>query len=243
MDQATLTGGVIKKKPEPKIKFIDGAHRYFDEDTGKELISATTFIKKFFAPFDKYAVSEICSQKDGIPAEIIRAQWENETHVGTLTHSYAECKIKKITPPVPTTPDVIGLFHAVDGFLQNEKVNYLFTEKIVGSPRLGVAGTIDVGLIINGMLYIGDWKTNKNIQMFGYNNKCALHPISHLQDCNYIQYTLQMSLYKYILEEEYGHTVYGLRLIHLKRDGTYHIYQPEELRTDITKMLRHSKLL
>jgi len=37
-------------------------------------------------------------------------------------------------------------------------------------------------------------------------------PLEHLPDCNYFHYCLQLNLYKYILESEYGMTVSAMYL-------------------------------
>ena len=40
----------------------------------------------------------------------------------------------------------------------------------------------------------------------------ALPPIGHIEDCPYFHYALQLSLYKYILEKNYGIEIADLRL-------------------------------
>ena len=38
-------------------------------------------------------------------------------------------------------------------------------------------------------------------------------PVSHLPDCNYYHYALQLSLYAYFLEQELGYSCAGLELL------------------------------
>lgn len=81
------------------------------------------------------------------------------------------------------------------------------------------AGTIDFVDYQNGEYIIYDWKrSDKLISKNGlpiknslYGEK-ALPPIDNLDDSPYYHYALQLSLYKYILEKNYGITVSKLRL-------------------------------
>ena len=45
-----------------------------------------------------------------------------------------------------------------------------------------------------------------------------LKPIQHLDSCNFNSYSLQLSLYAYMLEKRYGYKIAGLYLIHLRED-------------------------
>lgn len=66
-------------------------------------------------------------------------------------------------------------------------------------------------------------------------------PVSHLQDCNGIHYTIQLSLYAYFLEQ-FGYTCKSLTLIHLITDKDHNIIQEvkyplEYIKKDIKKIL------
>ena len=77
----------------------------------------------------------------------------------------------------------------------------LEAEKVIASPKLGIAGTVDLLLKKDNQLYIADWKFVREIK---YNNiwRKAKFPIQHLDDCNYYKYVLQLNLYSYILRKE-----------------------------------------
>ena len=51
-----------------------------------------------------------------------------------------------------------------------------------------------------GQVNIFDFKTNKEIEFTSKYNKRLFHPISHLEDCNYNKYALQLSFYAYLSE-------------------------------------------
>ena len=59
---------------------------------------------------------------------------------------------------------------------------------------------------------------------------------SHLVDCNFNKYQLQLSLYAYLLEEEYNVIIEELNLVHLKEDG-YKVYNCDYMKNTIKEML------
>ena len=66
----------------------------------------------------------------------------------------------------------------------------------------------------DGTLMIYDWKRCKDIVKTNNWNKYSTNSIiSHLPDTNYWHYTLQLNLYKMILETKYGFTVKDIQLV------------------------------
>jgi hypothetical protein len=107
----------------------------------------------------------------------------------------------------------------------------LFVEKRTYTYEHLVAGTIDCLLVKGKQFIIVDWKTNKKELHFkaGYykkvngiesstwvdTNECMLGPLKHLQHCKGVIYTMQLSLYAYILEL-WGLECIGLVLYHIR---------------------------
>ena len=59
-------------------------------------------------------------------------------------------------------------------------------------------------------------------------------------DCNFNVYTLQLSLYAYILQQlnpEFN--IRSLKLVHIARDGKQTIYEVEYRKDDVERMLKH----
>lgn len=110
----------------------------------------------------------------------------------------------------------------------------LYVEKRTYSYEHLVAGTIDCLLVKGKDFIIVDWKTNKKELYFksGYYRKVngiestewvdkkdyLLAPLTHIENCKGNTYTLQLSLYAYILEL-WGMNCIGLILYHL-REGS-----------------------
>jgi len=107
----------------------------------------------------------------------------------------------------------------------------LFVEKRTYSHEHLVAGTIDCLLVKGKQFIIVDWKTNKKELHFksGYYKKVNgiestqwvdkkeyfLAPLNHLEHCKGNVYTMQLSLYAYILEL-WGLQCIGLVLYHIR---------------------------
>ena len=68
------------------------------------------------------------------------------------------------------------------------------------------AGQIDL-LMRNGQEYVVvDWKRIKELQTDSRWGPLQ-YPLNHLPHCNYWLYSLQLNLYRFVLETEYGHQV------------------------------------
>ena len=90
------------------------------------------------------------------------------------------------------------------------------TEWMVWDKELKLAGSIDMLFTDrHNNLLIYDWKRCRQIKM---SNKwqSSTNPIfSELPDTNFWHYSLQLNIYKYLLEKNYGKQVVGLFLIFL----------------------------
>ena len=62
-----------------------------------------------------------------------------------------------------------------------------------------------------------DWKTSKSISTRSFNNKKGILPESSIvEDTKYNQYALQLSMYRYLLEEYYNLSISQQMIVHLK---------------------------
>ena len=104
------------------------------------------------------------------------------------------------------------------------------TEWLVYDMEKRLSGSIDLSLINNeGKIIICDWKRSKEIKMKGFKNtrtgetKRGFGIFSHLDDCNYQHYSLQLNIYRHILETHYGKEVVGLYLVIFHPNNDDHI--------------------
>jgi hypothetical protein len=87
------------------------------------------------------------------------------------------------------------------------------TEWLVFDQEHKVSGSIDmVYRKSDGTLAIYDWKRIEEVKTEN-RFQSGLGPVSHLPDTNYWHYSLQLNVYRYILQKHYGETVSELALV------------------------------
>lgn len=93
----------------------------------------------------------------------------------------------------------------------------LFPELLIYDDELKVAGTSDWVLRESGVVHIKDYKTSKTIDKMGFMDTTLLHPVNDVLNANFYVYTLQLSLYAYMLERK-GYTIGDLSLDHIDKE-------------------------
>lgn len=248
---------IVKKAYHPKGKhavlFREDNHTYID-NFGVNYTSGTTFIKKFHSEFDSVGISEKCSKNKknkkyfGRLPEDIRKEWAKEAKRGSSEgdncHFYAECLVSDMDRPQPISNRCKNIFKQVDiiGNILLKKYILIGAEFIVFSPYLKIAGMIDLLMYDadSNTVYILDWKQNKEITTSNtFRN--FFPPIDHLQESDKNTYTLQLSLYEFILKLE-GYfpkdAKYKRGLIHLS-ENWYKRIELEYYDYEIKEMLKH----
>lgn len=87
------------------------------------------------------------------------------------------------------------------------------TEWLVFDEEHKVSGSIDmVYRKPDGTLAIYDWKRIEEVKTEN-RFQSGLGPVSHLPDTNYWHYSLQLNVYRYILQKHYGEVVSELALV------------------------------
>jgi hypothetical protein len=64
----------------------------------------------------------------------------------------------------------------------------------------------------DGTLAIYDWKRIEEVKTEN-RFQSGLGPVAHLPDTNYWHYSLQLNVYRYIIQKHYGYTVSELALV------------------------------
>jgi hypothetical protein len=197
------------------VTFKESDHSYRNAD-GDLYTSVTTLLKKLVEPFDELAVAEKCSTKKptekypnkwyGVPVPTILDAWKNEreraAELGTWYHSYREHLL--YTLPNVITPNIDESTGIKKALGQRLLDNTIYPEFLCYLPSKKVAGQIDYLKVKDSVVYINDYKTSKVIKRKGFTNwegitKMMYAPVSHLDDCEYSKYALQLSLYMYIV--------------------------------------------
>lgn len=189
------------------LAFDEESHTY--SLNGRQLISTTTYLKRFSDTFNAFHASEAKEKKilrlnanDKRTGQYYRARWKHlkdeAAIMGTRVHLYAECYPDFDTP-------IDWREQAILDFYQWLPDNYvvLFTELRVYDESTLHAGTID-GLLFNkdtGKLVIYDWKTNtRNINEL-YKNKNMRGDFSNLKATSLNKFSIQLSDYANVLNK------------------------------------------
>jgi len=112
------------------------------------------------------------------------------------------------------------------------------TEWMIYDDDLKLAGSIDmVYKNDDGTLTIYDWKRAKDIsKTHDFNEKGSSPWTKHLPHTNFWHYSLQLNIYKAILERKYGVTVRDLYLVQLhpeSAENNFHVIQCADLQKEV----------
>lgn len=206
------------------IKFTSEDHKYTSIDNDNiEWVSVTRLVHLFKEKFDAEKMAKICAKGKNpkyagkTPKEIIEI-WNNENKraisVGSFFHDERERQLLghktlgKKGKDIPIVKPIVkdGVKYAPEQKLEEG----IYPELLVYLKSVGTCGQTDRAEVYDNLLKIADYKTSKTIKMKGYESydgkvKKMLPPLSHLDDCNYNDYALQLSTYAYmILKHNYN---------------------------------------
>lgn len=235
---------ILAKHPDGTvIEFNDAAHKYFTKNCDN-FTSATTLIHDYFPEFDKQGISKKYAEKHNMTQIDVLKKWQHECDVsvilGNMVHKFCEEKLLDQPYTVkPVTDKHRNVLRTADRAVDFLMKNFTFvdSEKIIFSEKYKIAGTIDLLMKRGNVIYILDWKTNKEIKLDNFFKNYGLKCLSHLDDNNYTKYCLQLNLYKWLLlKEKYYDNDIELKLIHLTEDR-FKIYPVKDYQKEITEMV------
>lgn len=218
----------------------------------KNLISVTTLLKSITPEFDKDVVSQKMAERSGVSqAEILR-QWEEKAvksrDKGTRVHQYIEDVISgKVDPILQRVNDRVPEMEAFDKAwvkLRAElDAKMVKQEFVVGDEEFGVAGRVDnlMSILVpkqsSRLACIFDWKTGK----LDTDNRFErlLPPFDQYDNCKLNLYSIQLSLYRLVLERNKPDIkLSDGYILHLREDGSYQLYRARDFRDEIADWLK-----
>lgn len=192
------------------IVFHEDEHKY--TYNGYECRSVTTLLKDYKHIFDDVLIAGKYAKKHGMELMEVLKNWEEIRErsgtIGTEVHRYAEMKFlqKAYIPHWGNYEVPEQLLTYVDNFYHDTK-NKLIPIKlefVIGSFEKRLCGMIDK-LFWNVKakeLQIWDYKTSKKIETSSAFKNKMQKGLKHLDDCEYNTYSLQLGIYKKIIETE-----------------------------------------
>ena len=242
---------------DERLQFEEAGHVYFwDGNDISEIggTSATTLIKSFFTPFNpqqciraitrgrKYLTDPSYKYYKKTNKEIL-GMWDRNRdeacEAGTRFHLDIELSYNGIE--VDNGTKEWGQFQMFESSRDKNMTPYR-TEWMIYDHELRIAGSMDmVFKNTDGTYSIYDWKRSKAIKI--KDSKKGKFPIEHVADCNFMHYSLQLNLYKYILERNYNVKISSLVLVvcHPVQNGYKKIVCPD-MQNEIHDMLDFRRL-
>lgn len=239
-------------EPDVIVDFNDTKHIYNMRWNGgtKVLKGGTTFIKRFYEPFDAPKIARQCSKYWGVGASEIEEMWASNGAVagllGTTIHLALEHYInfKSVGDTITSTrkksgKDVDGNYampkhpflkktiqsinRLTDKLDKEYKVEEVVAEALITDSATGWGGLIDRLAIIDKKKKIArvqDYKVNIGAEKEEPHSKPKA-PFSHLPANKLTKYALQLSFYASILKK-HGWTIEGLDVFIFEDKWVHH---------------------
>lgn len=241
---------------DDKLTFDPYEHIYL-YDGKRQLKAVSNIVDSFFEPFDSLGLSERVAIREGRNQCEVLEDWDSKglesRQIGTFLHSQIEAFFKHdknsnsidfvyngeyihINKKVSIQPE-LDYFKT---FLNNNIITPYKVEWHICDVELGIAGTIDL-LSKNGSKFeIYDWKRSRKASPDETVWRYGTNGLSHIPDISFYHYALQLNLYKYILEKNYGLTVDNMYIVvlHSMYDN-YKIFQIPNMKKDVNIIINH----
>lgn len=252
------------------VDYNEAEHRY--SSRGRRYTSATQIVDQFRRPFDKIERSQYMAKRYGQTPEYWLAKWKSKNGASLLRgnniHKQQEdsmyrqrfvnynpfplpvlrykSNIPYINQPDGVYPEMLLWRHDYHIAGRSDKV----TLRTIDSPEQWGNGVETSSRI--RVADVSDFKTNEKIRMRGYQQydgtiekMCA--PLDHLEQCEFNDYALQLSLYQFMLEW-FGFFPGERTIIHFPHEieglGTPKpvTHRLPYLRDEVISMLKHLNL-
>jgi hypothetical protein len=201
------------------VIFLEKNHKYQSLDPNENIdwTSVTSFVGLFKPKFDPVAQS-IKSSKNtkskwyGLDPVKIQEYWAAEgdraVTAGTIYHNQREediTSLNSINRSGVNIPIVKPIFQDGTKHAPVQKLDEgIYPEHFVYLKSAGVCGQADRIEVVKDIVEVYDYKTNKEIKKTAFKNwegktEKMLGPCAHLDNCNFNHYSLQLSIYMYII--------------------------------------------
>ena len=229
------------------VVFDAKSHTYKIGD--QSLFPVTSIVKWLTPEFRSDEVLESKAISSGRSKEDIQADWDAKRDAGlakgTKVHAYIENVIEGIDQRISMSIndhlyEMKEFDKAWGRMCSNLSASLDRKEWTVGDSELGVAGRVDALLWIKQdsekKRCLFDWKTGK-FMVRKYARESMLPPFDDLPCCEEIKYSIQLSLYRLIIERNLNESLHGGFILHLADGYPYNVYNVIDLRDRLEKWL------
>jgi hypothetical protein len=224
------------------INFDEPTHKYYVNGSCQGNVSCTGFVHEFFGHFDakaiiakmrkgpKWATSKYYGKTDKEIMDEWSANGKTASEAGTAMHlaieQFLHGSSEQIKPGMFETVEWKYFMkfwndcgHDLEPYRSEWEVFTDSLEPLPSERKIKLCGSIDMVFRrkSDGKFVIYDWKRSKEIKSEN-SYESGLCPLEHLPDTNYWHYTMQLNVYKWILEKYYGLEVADLYLVIIHPD-------------------------
>ena len=246
-----------------KYNFVESTHSYYYNGS-RVKYSVTQYISRFFEEFDSETISKKYAEKHGLNQQDVLDSWERNGNIsataGTIIHSYMENAKRGKTFDIDYSSAIKDniydevkerveiLLPQAEAFHKDtlDKLYPIHLEYTVGIKDI-IAGNIDM-LCWNSYaneFQIWDYKNLKEFSTRNYFGKKCLHSFAHLDDSSLGHYSIQLNMYKAIIQRELGIPIGRCFLVHfdyMNPDAEFKVYQcydlQRECNAELDKLIR-----
>lgn len=225
-----------------RVTFDEGPHIYIvDGKYDKESTSVTTLVHKCFRPFDADKQAErIVSDKKkmsdptykyyGKTKQDILRDWRQTSTAGTSLHYDIECYYNDIPPEKEDAPEFQMFLKFAKEYPHLKPFR---TEWVIFDESIKLCGSIDMVFYNQetNTYEIYDWKRVLQINDKGFSKTdMGLFPfIEDMPNSNFWHYTMQLNIYKKVLESNYDMKISRMFLVVIHPDNVFKTYLRLEL--------------
>lgn len=222
-----------------EIVFEASGHKYYlQDDPGfKFKFSGSKIANIIFSDkFDGEMISNrLCSNSPkyhGWNPENLQAHWNHAAIMGTTIHQEIENYLLGKGTLIEPKAKVLKPF--LDDLMANKNLE-LYPELVIFSKEKSFSGMVDLVTRdrVTGEINIYDWKSNKKMDMKPYRaSDVADWKGTKIPNCKFDKYSLQLSSYRYILEQKFMTEINEPIIVHLSETSKFkhveegkHIYE------------------
>jgi hypothetical protein len=250
------------------VKFFDKNHKYTIGDVPAKT-SVSGALKKYEKEFESDRIAKNIAKRDGKEVDQVLAEWaykrDYSCHKGSEFHLFVENFLERRKVALDKEKFIvfltqnkakfeqsdIELYYNEMAHLINNFLNFydwwkqdhilIKSEFVIGDDKSKLCGTLD-NLSYNKKtkkLSIFDYKTNKEIKIDNPRGETLLAPFTHLQNCELVKYSLQIWLYKLIIERNTPFEVGDGNIVWVCGKDNYILYPTLNLKDEAETILNN----
>ena len=246
--QPWMTLALTHRHPrDNEIHFDEPSHVYTVQGCSKGYISVSKILHCFFGHFDAdEVITKMMRSRNwrnskwyGMTREEIKAAWDKNgaeaSAAGTAMHLSIEMAMNGAEAEVPAEAKETTEWKYFQSYWEKDSRTWepWRTEWEVWDPELKLSGSIDMVYRNrnDGTFAIYDWKRAKKLETEN-SYQSGIGPLAHLPDTNFWHYSIQLNLYRWLLEKHYGIQISKMALVvlHPNNDGpkVYPLHRMDE---------------